>query len=152
MPSYKGRILNNQCIINVWVNLAESDRDPHKKYRMDEHSFTAIIDTGAQRTCIGRQVIERLNLDPKGKAKMQSASTETYVNQYRVDMFLPITERIPHATEHDNVDVAENVSVKYWASHTVIGLDNDKFECLLGMDMLQTCNVILAHREFILCY
>ncbi len=80
MPSYKGSVENDQCIISVHVH---SPITPYDKEMAPEH-FTALIDTGAQRTCVSQKLVSSLELIPESKTKMKSATAVVEVNQYVV--------------------------------------------------------------------
>ena len=100
MPSFKKLIDKNQCIINVIVkeslgkNIISNDSLSLKN--LYNYSFKALIDTGAQNTCITNEVVKKLNLSASGKSNINSASHSTVpVNNYRVDLFIPIGEISP---------------------------------------------------------
>ena len=51
-------------------------------------SAQALIDTGASRTGISRQLVTQLTLQPHGKISLQGATGSTAVNTYHVDLVL----------------------------------------------------------------
>lgn len=51
--------------------------------------FIALWDTGASGTVISKNVVDKLNLKPIGKAKCFHANGESIVNVYAVNVFLP---------------------------------------------------------------
>ncbi len=50
--------------------------------------FTALIDTGATRTCISPAIAQQVGLLPIGKAMMWSATHSVALNTYLVDLVL----------------------------------------------------------------
>ncbi|MGI8739488.1 MAG: aspartyl protease family protein [Gammaproteobacteria bacterium] len=52
-------------------------------------AYPALIDTGATTTCISAGVASSLQLQPIGKRPMVSATHQTPVNAYLVDLLLP---------------------------------------------------------------
>src|SRR5262249_49772397 len=51
--------------------------------------FAALIDTGANVTCISATVVQALQLQARGKRPMHSATHAVPVNVYLVDLVLP---------------------------------------------------------------
>jgi len=56
--------------------------------------FQGLIDTGASKTCISPEVVQKLGLKPIGRQQMQSASHVTSSAVYVVDIFLFIGEQM----------------------------------------------------------
>ena len=54
------------------------------------HGFPALLDTGAQITCISPRVVRALNLLPLGLRDVNSATGIVPVNTYLIDLVLPL--------------------------------------------------------------
>ncbi len=79
MPCITGIIENNQLIINVGISTVPAD-----EVRSGSGAIVnALIDTGAQFTCISSNIAKKLKLRPIGKTRMQSASETVEVNVYK---------------------------------------------------------------------
>ena len=82
---------------------------------------------------------------------MQSASAIEEVNLYRIDISIPITQRKLVGVKDGKVIYENRITVNQWESKTVMELKSyDRFDVLLGMDILSECNLIIAHGEFVL--
>ena len=145
MPSFKKLIENNQCQINVLIK-STKDRNPK--------TFIAMIDTGAQSTCISKNVVKLLNLISKGKLRMQSATEIKSVNTYYVDLIIPIfyTEPIIRDNQIKGLKQDRNYKNFYNLKVQEMYAEFIPYDILLGMDVLMKCNFIMAHGEFILGY
>lgn len=71
MPSIRGSLRNFQPLVEV--NVAPIVDAGHVGHPTNE-SYTALIDTGATKTCVTRAVIERLGLRPVGRVLVASAT------------------------------------------------------------------------------
>ncbi len=148
MPSFKCQIVNGQCIINVRiqsVDVSETTvRIPPK------NTFKALIDTGAQKTCISRSIVDTLGLVSSGKALIQSATQVTSVKRYEVHLIIP-TEKITIISKNQ---IRLTPHAEPFMNHPVNEMPAElpNFQVLLGMDILKDCNLIIAHGEFILSY
>ncbi|MGI9257048.1 MAG: retroviral-like aspartic protease family protein [Salinispira sp.] len=108
-----------------------------------EH-FTALIDTGAQRTCVSQKLVSSLGLIPDAKTQMKSATAVVEVNQYQVGIFIPITKQTLVGLEQFKFGSPNTIVMEFQSS--------DKFDVIIGMDMLAECNLFLAHGEFVLSF
>lgn len=86
--------------------------------------ITALIDTGASASCIAAQVVEKLGLLPIGKAIMSSATHTIEVDQYLIDLTIPLGRDI--------------VSRKGLVVNEFAGNGSPDFQMLLGRDVLCT--------------
>ena len=150
MPSFKGKVTDNQCIINVIVFKSSPKED---RIISEDVSFRALIDTGAQRSCISQNVVKKLDLSPKEKVPMNSAAGKTTSNEYDVDILIPIEKRSQSIkdgkiAERRELSIKPHISVRVmeWKSN------DGKIDVLLGLDILLLCNFILAHKEFIISF
>jgi hypothetical protein len=94
----------------------------------DRETYTALIDTGATRTCITRRVVERLRLEARRKMLVASAtSTPERRWAYSYSLGLFCSDAQPAAT---TLYVIPHEFVAPWFQ------DNGSFDVLLGMDVL----------------
>lgn len=88
MPCLSEQLTSSlEALIKVRIAPVSADRGINR-FKI----FTALLDTGANRTCISRSIAESLALNATGKASMVSASHEVEVNLYMVDMLFPFDE------------------------------------------------------------
>lgn len=93
--------------------------------------FAALVDTGASVTCVSDKVVERVGLQPKGRATMISASERKDVNTYLFSLAIPVGIRPdPKGTFSGNM-VAFPL-LQGMAFHS----DDGAFDVLLGMDII----------------
>ena len=87
MPCLKGRYEPYLGpIINVGV-LPSGSSDPAN---LSPHTVPALLDTGAQITCISPRVVEALQLTPLGLRQVRSATGIVPLNTYLIDLVLPL--------------------------------------------------------------
>ena len=150
MPSYKGKILNNQCSIDVCITppIATNKK---KDIDLNNSVFKGIIDTGAQRTCVSTRVSDKLKLQSTGKETMNSASETKDVNVFNIDFFIPITSKIEKKSVDEKVIICQDMVLKHFPSLRVMELlSYGSYDVLIGMDVLINCTLVLSHGEFIL--
>lgn len=63
---------------------------PGTPINLAPHTFSALIDTGASITCISRGVVQAIGLKTTGKCPVASATQIIHVNQYLIDLLLPL--------------------------------------------------------------
>ena len=171
MQSLKQPILNLQCILDVIVtrvgevnnviNKKSDNNDIEDKHLIDNlllqlnsYRYKALIDTGAQSTCITKSMADSIGLISKGKSKMTSATEQTSsVNKYYIDLFIPLSIRQP-TVKSGQPGFIENINLKGYPNLPVqeITIKPLNFDVLLGMDILSQCTLILTHGEYILNY
>lgn len=132
MPCISGLLTNKlEALINVSVTSVVVGHNKPTFY-----NFTALLDTGANRTCINKDVISKLSLDPLGKVNMCSASHNVVVNSYIVDLMLPFGTI--------NVGQSGVTVLEFNAS-------ND-FQIIIGMDIISNGLLSISHdKRFIFC-
>ena len=88
--------------------------------------YRALVDTGADRTCISRQIADEIGLRPTGKLQMASASEVSETNTYLVDLALAFGDPSAGAMSV----VRDNVMVMEFESN------NKNYQVLLGRDFI----------------
>ena len=149
MPSFKGQVQNNRCIINVWITGA--DAKPHSIPIDGKNTYKALIDTGAQSSCISQTVVAKLNFISYGKETIRSATDTKEVNQYRVTTHIPISKT---TLSKGRITQAAQTRSVFSHTHSVIEIPNSDsgFDVILGMDVILHCDLFISHGEFVLAY
>lgn len=103
---------------------------------------TALVDTGAARTCVAEAAAKRLNLPLVGKGQMLSASDVVAANIYMADFFLPFGKP---GQSHE----ASIADIPLMAFQEPTG----RVQVLLGLDILSAgfLNVAGSDRRFTFC-
>lgn len=158
MPAFKGAVQNAQCIFDILVfpdeQLTPEMLHEYQDSGLEKYGYQALIDTGAQRTHISKRVIKKLELDPKGKQAIQSATGDATVNSYRVSIAIQ-TEKLNFiGLKGGRPNVRKILDTHAWVSQTCPELSRtpENFDVLLGMDILLQCTFFLGHNEFSLTY
>ena len=144
MPKFHTEIVNNQPIITVCVT------DPQIEVKslneLQRNSFPALIDIGASSSVISHNVVEKLNLKPCGQTSAFSVSHEVVVNTYNASIGIPVSELdennnpICHHVKHFNLLVSE------------MPVLHNRFDVLIGMDIIQSCILIIHNNLCIFSY
>lgn len=113
------------------------------------HVCSALVDTGASRTCIARSVVDALGLPSIGKASMGTAGGITEVNMYDVHVAL----FVDGARNSDgSYDVRAQASVfKDMRVSEFTADGDDRFQALIGRDILRIGVLTLSpdgHNSF----
>ena len=154
MPSFKSIPENDQCIINVIVTQVADEKVKIAIEELQKNTYRALIDTGAQKTCISENVAHKLLLVSKGKSSMISVSEVTSANTYHIDLYIPISQTQPIIQGERVVGLTQDLNLR---KHTKLFVSEIKshsqdFDVLLGMDVLKQCIFIFSHNEFVLGY
>lgn len=140
MATFKGKIENNQIRLIVDVSVPQSQNAPM--------AFHALLDTGAQSTCISPQVVKDLALAAVGDAALFPASGEPIpVLVYRANIAISITSVFAtgenHSTENFSTFGKElDVMLLPYQPHG--------FNVLLGMDLISLFHITLFADQFLL--
>ncbi len=154
MPSFKSIPINDQCIVNVVVTQVFDEKTKIEVGELQKNTYRALIDTGAQKTCISENIAHKLSLVSKGKSRMASASEVTSSNTYHIDLYIPISQEQSVMQGEKLVGVMQDLNLR---KHTKLSVSEIKsfspnFDLLLGMDVLKQCIFIFSHNEFVLGY
>lgn len=108
---------------------------------------SALVDTGASRTCIARSVVDTLGLQSIGKAAMGTAGGLTEVDMYDVHVALFVGgARNPDGSYDVRASVFKDMRVSEFAAD-----GDDRFHALIGRDILRIGVLTLSpdgHNSF----
>ena len=132
MPCIWGRHNNSQVFLNVAIfEDGIIDRlQPDQSLTM--HVFSALIDTGAQSTCVTRAVAERVGLTPIGKVPIRGVSGLSYHNNY----LFRVGFAFGTAGEQNTVTPSHVHIVDQTIQGAELNIRSDRFDVLLGMDII----------------
>lgn len=99
---------------------------------------TALLDTGATVSGIGPQLIQRMQLRSYGKGRLGSVRDEAFADYFIFRLGLYSDEQIasPQSGPSDLPFLFDEIDGFSW-------MRPEKFEVLLGMDVLSRCDVTL---------
>lgn len=125
MRYLRSKLENNR--LRVPVGIRPFQPDPAKAQDLTFHRFTALIDTGARRTCISQNVVARLGLERQGRIEVGNVKrTElhwTYL--FYVGIWPETNDGSP--------------SVPFGIGNEIEGIDvgdSRYYDVLLGMDII----------------
>ena len=152
----KGQFLINIFIIDTRKSQNKNKVDIFKNLK----THTALIDTGATRSCITEEVAEELELIPTCKNKMYTAGKPIECNGYDIEIAIPITEvkEFEVAKDKQNkkrvVPKSGTTHIRAWKSSVSSLPSQGKYrgyDCLLGMDVLASCTFQYNGGRFTIC-
>ena len=140
MPTFEVEIDNHQVLMVVKVAVPESDEEAMP--------FTALVDTGAQKTLISQNVIDGLGAVSSGISHIMPASGEPI----QVDLFV-LNIAVPVSTpakSHDGSDVIyEHLSGRQITAARLPYVPHN-YDVLLGMDMLSLFHITMFGGRFVM--
>ena len=134
MPSIRGSLSHYQPLIDVSIGRVVTSTD--------RASYRALIDTGATRTCISRQIVERHELDFRTKVLVQGADSmpaRRPAYAFSLGVYCQTMDRFGDAT------------TLYVLPHELVApafLERAGFDVLIGMDFLSTGRLIIDRQDF----
>jgi len=134
MPLIRGSLDHYQPLIDVSIarSIGSNDRE----------SYRALIDTGATRTCISRQIVERHDLDFRTKVLVQGADSmpaRRPAYAFSLGVFCETADRLGDATTLF-VLPQELIAPAF--------LERAGFDVLIGMDFLSTGKLVIDRQLF----
>lgn len=127
MRSIQGSLSQLQLLVEVSIG---ARAEPGAVRR----TYTALIDTGATRTCLTQRIIKELQLEPRSKLLVASATSGPERRRaygYSLGLFCSYEEGV------QTLYVVPHEFVAPWFS------DNENFDVLLGMDVLSQGRLII---------
>jgi hypothetical protein len=143
MPDIVGRVSNAQVIIQVALLPVESFEDVINPFHIEQparlHVLNALVDTGAQSTCITKSAATRLGLTPIGAIPIQGVSGRSLHNNYLFKMGFSLTQT-------DEVGVV--TSNLHFLNQPIEGVEfhsgSSDFDVLLGMNVLSVGDLTIT--------
>jgi hypothetical protein len=134
----RGKLENRQAIVSIGIKrfrpLAVYDGPSVDALSLPIQAYKALLDTGAQRSCLTHSTISRENLQSHGKRPIRNVHNENLHRLYMLDLGF--------WCEDDKSCGAQGLSATYFALPEPVEViniaDNDVFDAIIGMDILQT--------------
>ncbi|MCY4287100.1 MAG: retroviral-like aspartic protease family protein [Aestuariivita sp.] len=137
MPTFAKQITNNQIVIGAMVAHADS------KLPGDEYS--AIVDTGSQKTMVSSKVIEDISLPQAGHTGIKGVTgVVEYVPKYKARVDIPVIVGSDNTGSQMIMASGDKIEV------VAMLQDLGKFDVLLGMDFLTRFHITMHQNAFIL--
>lgn len=130
MPCIWGEFSNSQIILNVGIFPVDFIAKAKVGTAASLDVFPALLDTGAQTTCITKNVAEKVGLDPIGKVPVQGVSGVADHNNY---LFL-LGFVFGNPKKKQASGTAHIVETPIQGAE--LAIEGGKFEVLLGMDVI----------------
>lgn len=141
----RGKLENRQAIINIGVQRFtvsfSSVEQTTPVTAMPIASYRALLDTGAQRTCLTRKTIAAENLQRHGKKFIQNVHDENVHSLFMVRFGF-------WCSEVDGQSARDGGNSYYGLSDPVEVIniaDNDRFDAIVGMDVLSMFDTSFFH-------
>jgi hypothetical protein len=141
MQVVRGRLNNRQAIIEIGVqrfkppSIQAAGSGIQNSYPI--MAYRALLDTGAQRTCLSSAAIMKEELSPHGKRFIKNVHNENIHRLYMVSIgFWCVAKSKTNFQENDRSYFGLENPVE------VINIaDNSGFDAIIGMDVLQNYDV-----------
>ena len=138
----RGRLENRQAIVEIGFQSflpqparVSPDQPP---VTMRIQGYRALLDTGAQRTCLTRRVIALEGLRRHGKRFIQNVHSEALHYLYWAHLGF-----WANGTEHDQHEQRTYLGLPY-PTEIIDIADNESFDAIVGMDVLQRFDLRFA--------
>ena len=125
MRYLRGRLQHNR--IRVPIGIRPFQPDPSQPLDLTSHRFTALVDTGARRTCVTQNVVDRLGLERQGR--MEVGNVKRTELHWTYLFYVGIWPETDDGTP----------STPFGVGHEVEGIDvgdSRYYDVLLGMDII----------------
>ena len=129
MPCIWGEHDGNQVFVDVKI-LSLEDAVHHQAGTGEKssHSFKALVDTGASLTCLTKNVVGAVGLEPVGKIPISGVSGQTFHHAY---LF-----HVAFTVQAEGRDIAKTHLVGSAVQGAEFIAPRGDFDVLLGMDIL----------------
>ena len=167
MPCFSTTLTpSDQFLIKVFIfddkRVSEygGDFNTLMKKHPNTKAYRALVDTGANGSCISEEVAQELELTPTCKKQMKTAGNPAECNEYDIHICIPVEEitsymQVKRGERVVDMPSSAMMHVKSWKS-SVFGLpqqDNERgYDCLLGMNVLKTCTFQYAQGIITICF
>jgi len=138
MPVVWGKHDRRQLFLNVAITDAANAQLVEKGQHATVNLFSALVDTGATRTCITRSAASKVGLVPRGKANILGVGGLKAHNTFIFHVgFMVALQNPAQAVQGTPME-----GVLHLLREPIQGVDFDagdsRFELLLGMDVIST--------------
>ena len=129
MPCIWGEHDGNQVFVDVHIlSLEDSERFPAGMSGKTPQVFKALVDTGASLTCLTKNVVGSVGLEPVGKVPISGVSGQTFHHAY---LF-----HVAFTVKAEGRNIAETHLVGSAVQGAEFIAPRGDFDVLLGMDIL----------------
>ncbi len=138
MPSLAQDVIDRQIIIDVEVSLGAGQQ---------AHLYSALLDTGAQRSALSPQVVDDLGLVPVAPFAIGVASGEafdTYLYHARVDIPTGYAEAVSSSPQRSRMGQQLSLAGLPYRPRN--------FDVILGMDFIGELHITLYQNRIILSH
>lgn len=135
MLAVRGKLDNRQAIIEIGVRRFSVDHE-NAFSSISIASYRALLDTGAQRTCLTHRTIAAEHLTRIGKRFIKNVHSENVHSTFLVQLGFwceNCEQRSPQESARSYYGLSHPVEVINIA-------DNDRFDAIIGMDVLDSFN------------
>ena len=160
MPCFTANINENgQLLTNVWVTDSAQGNEELQRILADPRPDNlgssgmkyccALLDTGANKSCITERLAESLNLNIQGATTISSVSESVDSNIYSVNIHIPF----PGAVMLREGALVQSMQLTNWQGVQVLGIAGvDKsYDVLLGMDFIHKGALHVSGAQFTFC-
>ena len=140
MPSLSKKIAPNlQPLCNVYIGqFVISKTEPSSQIKnLLKNNYMALIDTGANHSCITDKVAQQLKLKPIANIELRNTSGTVIAPVYEICLYIPSAI---DKKQNANGIVEQTVNMKHFENHRVIEIkhhnDNNSFDIIIGMDII----------------
>ena len=155
MPCFTNNIVNNQIIFACQVTKSHPSEVTSLSDFSKHPSLRALLDTGAQQTCITEDVATGLNTSPVSWGNLSGVGGQQQCEQYLVDLYISVSEIIGSPLSDGSSQEMAVFGRGFGETKvSVLPGSTDKwgFDVLLGMDIIMLCHLTLHSRgAFTLC-
>lgn len=128
MRYLRGQVRQNRIRIKVGIKAFNPATSPLEPQDLRFEEFTALVDTGALRTCVTQNVVDRLSLKRRGRIEVGNVRNRAWHWTYLFHVAIwPDTEDGSIAAAFGIGDEVEGIDVG----------DSRYYDVLLGMDILR---------------
>ena len=160
MPCFTANInTNGQLLADVWVTDSAQSNEEFQRILADLRPDNldppgmkrcrALLDTGANKSCITERLAKSLDLNIQGAATISSVSESVNVNLYRVNIHMPF----PGSVTQREGALVQNLQLTNWQGVQVFGIAGiDKsHDVLLGIDFIRQGALHVSGIQFTFC-
>ncbi len=155
MPCFTENIIRLQPICNVVIISPPIDNKIDNEIQIDidlfqKHTYKALLDTGATKSCISDKIVEKLEISPFQMEKVANTLQVTKVPIYKVCLFIPFSKILQKndGSLHNDVKLNSfmNIEVAEIKEH-----QENTFSAIIGMDIISQGNLNISANSYNFC-